>query len=81
MRVFFSAEQGKENTIHMLQKFISEMQEMMDKMEPIEDYISTSEYGDNNKLYWNLSVDFGYRYYKMCIEWAQNAIAQIKSNE
>ncbi len=78
MRVFFSAEQGRENTIQMLDKFKEDMKAVLETMEPIKNYISSSPHSDQSKLYWDISADFGYRYYKMCVEWAENAITQLK---
>lgn len=80
MRVFFSAEQGRAGTIQMLRKYMYEIQSALDEMDPIDGFIDSSPISQNNMLYWKISADFGYRYYKMCIEWAQNAIEELNKN-
>lgn len=79
MKVFFSGNLPPEKSKKMLRSYIADCQNYLDSMEQIPDQIEThsSETSSHAALYWQFTADFGYRYIKMCMEWAENCTERL----
>ncbi len=82
MKVFFSGNMTPGQSIEMLRRFVSDCHSFIDGMANIPDAIA--EYGKEIPLsavsYWQFTADFGYRYVKMCIEWAESCIGKLEGS-
>lgn len=80
MKVFFSGNRPPRECIDMLNDFISDCSLYQGEMQQIPD--SISHYGDlvktDQRLYWELSADFGYSYIQMCMDWARRSIKRLE---
>lgn len=80
MKVFFSGCRPPKECIDMLSDFMNDCIHYQDEMQQIPD--SIGHYGSmveqEQKLYWQLSADFGYSYIQMCIDWAHRSIKKLE---
>nr|WP_314460958.1 PadR family transcriptional regulator [uncultured Clostridium sp.] len=80
MKVFFSGCRPPKECIDMLTDFIRDCSHYQNEMKQIPD--SIGQYGSlvetEQKLYWELSADFGYSYIEMCIDWARRSIKKLE---
>lgn len=77
MKVFFSGERSKKETLQMLQMYQQQCTEMRQFAEHWND--SADQYKDkvddpDKSLYWLLAADFGRRYLQMSEEWVNEAL-------
>ncbi len=80
MKVFFSGCRPPKECIDMLSDFMNDCSHYQMEMQQIPD--SIRRYGDQaeqaQKLYWELSADFGYSYIQMCTDWARRSIQKLE---
>lgn len=79
MKVFFSVNQSKEETKHMLSAFISDLARYLEEMEPypaILDQMNPDRKSEAS-LYWEFTSDFARSYLEMCKQWAERCIATL----
>ena len=81
MKVFFSGNRPPEQNVEMLKAFIADCRSFMESMGGVSGDIA--EYGQgvspSAAAYWQFTADFGYRYVKMCIEWAESCIEKLEA--
>ena len=80
MKVFFSGCRPPKECIDMLNEFISDCSRYLNEMQQIPDSIGHygSLVGPEQKLYWELSADYGYSYIQMCMDWARRSIKKLE---
>ncbi len=75
--------QTPKECINMLSDFINDCSQYQSEMQQIPG--SIGQYGNlvepEQKLYWELSADFGYCYIEMCIDWAKRSIKKLEELE
>lgn len=80
MKVFFSGNVPPNQSITMLQNFISGCEEYLAGLSEVPE--SIREYGQSvdpyKALYWEMTADFGNSYIKLCIAWAKRCIARLE---
>lgn len=83
MKVFFSGRQTPEQCIAMLNDFIrdcktyvNEMKQVPQKIEEVGSLVDGSD-----PMYWELTVDFGSSYIKMCMDWADRCIKRLEKSK
>lgn len=80
MKLFFSGNLTSDQTIEHLREFIDDCEAYSADMQQIPQSIEF--YGplvpDANPPYWELVADFGARYMRMCVEWAQDSIERLE---
>jgi len=80
MKVFFSGCRPPKECIEMLSDFMNDCSHYQEEMQQIPD--SICHYGNQveqqQKLYWEISADFGYGYIQMCIDWARRSIEKLE---
>ena len=83
MKIFFSGCRPPKECIDMLSDFINDCSQYKSEMQQIPG--SIGQYGNlvgsEQKLYWELSADFGYCYIQMCIDWAKRSIKKLEELE
>lgn len=81
MKVFFGGNMSPIQSINMLSKFKTDCEDYLEKMGSVPE--SIENYGSNKELYqimyWQFTVDFGYRFIKTCVEWAEQCIERLES--
>jgi len=81
MKVFFLGERSREENISSFRRMITEWEKKLENLTPVPKYIDAySDYlEDKTKvLYWQMTVDYGRRSLRMCIEWAESCIRQLE---
>lgn len=81
VRMFFSGEQSTIETIATLKKYQQNCIHNLEKLSETAHIISNRAQllDDPSKaIYWELTADFGESYFKMCLNWAENAIKQLE---
>lgn len=83
MKIFFSGNLKPDKSIKILKEFIKDCDTYCKSMSDIPDNIEKYKGNiDHYKvLYWKFTADFGNRYIKMCIDWANNCIKELESLE
>ena len=81
MKVFFMGERDKEENLAYFKRLKKECEEFQKRLGDAPHYID--EYsrfaGDKEKpLYWQMTVDFGYRSMQTYIDWAQSCIEKLE---
>lgn len=83
MKLFFAAGQERNVTTDMLKKFIEDMRTGLEDMSQanshIDDVVENKPSRQNDSIYWKITSDFGQRYFKMAIEWAENSLLEIEN--
>lgn len=81
MKVFFGGNMPPTQSADMLRKFKADCEAYLEKMAATPE--SIKHYGSNKELYqtmhWQFTVDFGYRFIKTCVEWAEQCIEKLES--
>lgn len=81
MKVFFSGNMPPERSADMLRKFKADCEAYLNKMGAAPESIES--YGSNKAayqtMYWQFTVDFGYRFIKTCIDWAGQCIQKLEA--
>ncbi len=76
MKIFFSGNTPPAQSAKLLRQFLNDCEVYLHKMEAIPE--SIENYGSDKEfyqtIYWQLTADFGQRYIKTCIEWANHCI-------
>ena len=80
MKVFFSGNRSPKECIDMLTDFISDCRHYLNEMQQVPERISHygSKVETEQKLYWEISADFGYSYIDMCMDWAYRSIKRLE---
>ena len=81
MRVFFSGLQPGEEAMSMLEAFEQQCrneEEMTEAWNRSIEYYRPKTDGEMQALYWQMTVDFGRRYLKMCREWSEASRENIR---
>lgn len=79
LKLFLSGFQDKERTIEQLKGYISEADDLLHKIEKVEEtYAYAAPGAESHFPYWTAVKDFGVMYEKMCIEWAEQIIALLE---
>lgn len=84
MQLFFSSRKGKEQMLRTLQKARDCCLAAIQKTGTIEGSICT--YGDElhsqkERLYWEMTAQYGYAYYEMCYRWLCGCILRLEADE
>lgn len=84
MKVFFMGERSREENIEYFNQLKGECEEFLKKLSAVPQYIE--DYGnyieDKEKtVYWQMTMDFGRRNMQMYIDWAQECIRQLESQD
>ena len=83
MKLFFSGNLPIEQTIEHLEQFSADCEAFVEDMrqipQAIEKYSRSAPAAD--PLFWGLTADFGARYMRMCIEWAQDSIKKLGASQ
>lgn len=81
MKVFFGGNLTPAQSIEMIGKFKRDCEEYLEQMASVPG--SIEYYGTGKEayqsLYWELTADFGYRYIKMCIDWAKDSMKRLEN--
>lgn len=81
MKIFFGGNMPPAQSADILRKFKKDCEEYLGKMGAAPKTIE--HYGANKEMYqimyWQFTVDFGYRFIKNCIEWAEHCISQLET--
>lgn len=80
MKVFFGGNLAPAQSVEMLEKFKCDCETYLERMAAVPESIAYYGEGKNayQSLYWELTADFGSRYIRMCIEWAQQSIKRLE---
>ena len=81
MKVFFMGEQGRENNIRYFEELKACCSMFLKSLESVPGQIKAYSacLDDKEKsLYWEMTVEYGRRNMRMCMEWAQNCIDQLE---
>jgi Predicted transcriptional regulators len=81
MKVFFLGQRSAGENIRYFEKVKESCERFLESLEPVPQYIDT--YGDmigqqDQKLYWQMTVEYGRRCTEMQIEWAQDCIRRLE---
>lgn len=81
MKVFFLGERSTEENIQYFKSVKECCEQFLKSLESVPQYIDT--YGDrigqqDKELYWQMTVEYGWRSTKMQIEWAQDCIRRLE---
>lgn len=83
MKVFFSAELSVEENIERFKVQRNGVKEMIERYSVVEqiidEYASTIE-NPEPKIYWQMTLDYGQRYYKMLLEWYDANIKKLEEH-
>lgn len=83
MKLFFSGNLPIEQAIEHLEQFSADCEAFVEDMQQIpqaiEKYSRSAPAAD--PLFWGLTADFGARYMRMCIEWAQDSIKKLEASQ
>ena len=83
VKLFFSANMPPQKSKEMLEKFIKDCENYLDSMKDIPK--SIQKYQENtppcDAMYWQFTVDFGYQYIQMCIQWAKGCIEKLVNSD
>lgn len=81
MKIFFGGNMPPSQSADILRRFKTDCEEYLGKMGAAPKAIE--HYGANKEMYqimyWQFTVDFGYRFIKNCIEWAEHCIQQLEA--
>lgn len=81
MKVFFGGNMPPAQSADMLREFKADCEAYLEKMASTPE--SIKKYGSSKELYqtiyWQFTVDFGYRFIKTCIEWAGQCIKALEN--
>lgn len=81
MKFFFSGNITPAQGMDKLRRFREECEAYLKRMDSIPE--SIENYGSNKDdyetLYWQLTADFGHRFIKTCIEWAERCMERLGS--
>lgn len=81
MKTFFRGERSKEENICYFKGLIQYCEMFLKGLEVVPQYIDAyaAYIPEKEKtLYWRMTVDYGCRNMRMCIEWAQHCIEQLE---
>ncbi len=83
MKLFFSAEKSIDENIDMLKNFRTTCAGALASLDEIDDAIE--RYRPNpdigkRPLYWGITASFGKSYWKMCLDWADQAIRVLEDS-
>ncbi|MDK2965128.1 PadR family transcriptional regulator [Lacrimispora sp.] len=80
MKVFFSGNRPPKECINMLTDFITDCSLYLGEMQQVPESIShySSKVETEQKLYWEISADFGFSYIQMCMDWARRSIKRLE---
>lgn len=81
MRVFFMGERGREENLAYFKRLKKECEEFQRSLGAVPHYIEeySSFVEDKEKtLYWQMTVDYGYRSMQTYIDWAQSCIERLE---
>ncbi len=83
LKIFFSGNKTPSESIAMLKDFSDDCKEYLESMSGIPQNIDN--YGKDmdsyQVLYWQFTADFGLRYIKLCIDWANECIKILEENK
>lgn len=81
MKVFFGGNMPPAQSAEILRKFRTDCEAYLKKMGSTSENIE--HYGSNKEMYqimyWQFTVDFGYRFIQTCIEWADCCIQKLEA--
>lgn len=83
MKVFFMGERGREENIRYFEELKAYCRLLLESLSPVPKHIeSYSAYlKDREKaFYWEMTVEYGRRNMRMCMEWAQDCIDRLKGD-
>lgn len=80
MKVFFGGNMPPAQSAAMLRSFQADCEAYLQRMGSVPESIAS--YGSHleayQKIYWQFTADFGYRFIKTCIEWAGECAAKLE---
>lgn len=81
MKVFFLGERSAGENIDYFERIKERCERFLESLEPVPKYIEA--YGDmigreEQKLYWQMTVEYGRRIMRMQFEWAEDCIRRLK---
>lgn len=81
VKIFFSSEIDVDQTMRLLEKYIRECSDIIERMNEdlnkIPDYEKKIE-KDNESFYWGMTMTYGFMYYQNEIKWANWCIDKLK---
>lgn len=83
MKIFFGGNLPPAQSAAILGQFKKDCEAYLNRMDSVPE--SIERYGANKNayqtLYWQFTADFGFRFIKLCIEWADDCIKRLKDAE
>lgn len=83
IKIFFSSNIDIDQTMRLLEKYIRECSDIIDKMNDDLNLIPDFEakiHKDNESFYWGMTMTYGFMYYQNEIKWANWCIDKLKEN-
>ena len=81
IKIFFSSNIDIDKTMRLLEKYIRECSDIIDKMNEDLNKIPEFEaqiHKDNESFYWGMTMNYGFMYYQNEIKWANWCIDKLK---